>query len=360
MVGLDRMIPPDSDSIWVDWVYAVGIDGSRSMLSAIGGSMLGVAATAFSITISVVATASSTYGPRLVRNFMADRINQVVLGVLVSTFIYTLLVLRTIRSASDDLASPFVPHIAVNFAVLLAIADVALLVYFIHHIADSVQVNTLAHGVRRRFLTVIERWYPEETPEEMTRTLSDRPGGELIRAEKTGYIVDMDFEKIRSCAEEKDLRVTMIPGVGDHILPGEPLFRVWPESLADDVEKTLRGSVALGGLEVRAARHPFRGTTGRGTGGARAVHGDQRPVHSDQRRPGGGPRDRHRRISTGTRRHRGGRWRPALQLPDHRPRENRGHALRPDPSAHFRPGGGGRSAHRSGGQDRGGHHSFVD
>lgn len=51
MVGLDRMIPPDSDSIWVDWVYAVGIDGSRSMLSAIGGSMLGVAATAFSITI---------------------------------------------------------------------------------------------------------------------------------------------------------------------------------------------------------------------------------------------------------------------------------------------------------------------
>lgn len=214
MVGLDRMIPPDSDSIWVDWVYAVGIDGSRSMLSAIGGSMLGVAATAFSITISVVATASSTYGPRLVRNFMADRINQVVLGVLVSTFIYTLLVLRTIRSASDDLASPFVPHIAVNFAVLLAIADVALLVYFIHHIADSVQVNTLAHGVRRRFLTVIERWYPEETPEEMTRTLSDRPGGELIRAEKTGYIVDMDFEKIRSCAEEKDLRVTMIPGSG--------------------------------------------------------------------------------------------------------------------------------------------------
>lgn len=256
MVGLDRMIPPDSDSVWVDWVYAVGIDGSRSMLSAIGGSMLGVAATAFSITISVVATASSTYGPRLVRNFMADRINQVVLGVLVSTFIYTLLVLRTIRSASDDLASPFVPHIAVNFAVLLAIADVALLVYFIHHIADSVQVNTLAHGVRRRFLTVIERWYPEETPEEMTRTLSDRPGGELIRAEKTGYIVDMDFEKIRSCAEEKDLRVTMIPGVGDHILPGEPLFRVWPESLADDVEKTLRGSVALG--DSRSALQDIR------------------------------------------------------------------------------------------------------
>ncbi|MCT7061932.1 DUF2254 domain-containing protein, partial [Salmonella enterica] len=80
---------------WVAWVYAVGIDGSRAMLSAIGGSMLGVAATAFSITISVIATASSTYGPRLVRNFMADRGNQTVLGVLVATFVYALLVLRT-------------------------------------------------------------------------------------------------------------------------------------------------------------------------------------------------------------------------------------------------------------------------
>nr|WP_068148125.1 DUF2254 family protein [Rhodococcus corynebacterioides] len=54
-------------------LYHVGASGSRDILGAIGGSLLGVAATSFSITISVLATTSSTYGPRLVRNFMADR-----------------------------------------------------------------------------------------------------------------------------------------------------------------------------------------------------------------------------------------------------------------------------------------------
>ena len=37
---------------------ALGVDGSRGLLTVIGGSVLGVAATAFSITISVIATAS--------------------------------------------------------------------------------------------------------------------------------------------------------------------------------------------------------------------------------------------------------------------------------------------------------------
>ncbi|WP_082157541.1 DUF2254 domain-containing protein [Kocuria sp. SM24M-10] len=256
VVAVDRWLPEDLDSPWVAWVYAVGIDGSRSMLSAIGGSMLGVAATAFSITISVIATASSTYGPRLVRNFMADRGNQVVLGVLVSTFIYTLLVLRTIRSASDDLAQPFVPHLAVNLAVLMAVADVALVVYFIHHIADSVQVDTLVHGARRRLLDVIERWHPEEVPEELARTSGDRAGGGAVRADAVGYLVGVNFEGLRVHAEEPDVFVELVPRVGDHVLAEEPLFRVWPEHRAEELAEPLRRCVVIG--ESRSADQDVR------------------------------------------------------------------------------------------------------
>ncbi|MEX5302877.1 DUF2254 domain-containing protein [Kocuria sabuli] len=246
VVAVDRWLPENLDSPWISWLYAVGIDGSRGMLSAIGGSMLAVAATAFSITISVVATASSTYGPRLVRNFMADRGNQVVLGVLVSTFIYSLLVLRTIRSASDDLAQPFVPHLAVNLAVVLAVADVALVVYFIHHIADSVQVDTLVHGVRRRLLAVIERWHPEESPEELVRTAGGRRGGGQVSAGAVGYVITVNFGRLGSFAAEQDVFVELVPRVGDHVLPEEPLFRVWPEHRAEELADRLRRTVALG------------------------------------------------------------------------------------------------------------------
>ncbi|MFI7494014.1 DUF2254 domain-containing protein [Kocuria sp. M4R2S49] len=245
VVALDRWLPEGLDSPWVVWVYAVGIDGSRAMLAAIGGSMLGVAATAFSITISVIATASSTYGPRLVRNFMADRGNQVVLGVLVSTFIYTLLVLRTIRSASDDLAQPFVPHVAVNLAVVMAVADVALIVYFIHHIADSVQVDTLVRGARRHLLDVIDRWHPEEMPEELVRTVRHRGGGGEVTAGGDGYVVSVGFERLLDHAESGDVEVELVPRVGDHVLATEPLARVWPEHRAEELEGRLRRCVRL-------------------------------------------------------------------------------------------------------------------
>ena len=122
-------------------------DGGRSILTTIGTSMLTVAGTSFSITISVLATTSSTYGPRLVRNFMADRSNQFVLAMFTSTFLYCLIVLRSVRTASMT-GSAFVPTLGVHLAVLLAVVDVAVLVYFIHHIATSVQITTLQKRCR--------------------------------------------------------------------------------------------------------------------------------------------------------------------------------------------------------------------
>lgn len=256
MVAVDRALPDDLTSPWLSWMYAVGIDGSRSMLSSIGASMLGVAATAFSITISVVATASSTYGPRLVRNFMADRGNQAVLGVLVSTFLYTLLVLRTIRSADDDLARPFVPHLAVNVAVVLAVADVVLLVYFIHHIAASVRVETLAHGVRRNFRDVVERWHPQEAPEDLVRTAGPRAGGGEITAGSVGYLVTVDLDGLRALARDEDVVLALVPRVGDHILPSEALVRVWPGDRAGDLATRVRRSVRIG--DSRSAAQDVR------------------------------------------------------------------------------------------------------
>ncbi|GAA4282937.1 hypothetical protein GCM10022261_04680 [Brevibacterium daeguense] len=240
MVAVDRVLPDDLSSPWISWIYTVGIDGSRSMLSSIGASMLGVAATAFSITISVIATTSSTYGPRLVRNFMADRGNQLVLGVLVSTFVYTLLVLRTIRSAEDP-AAVFLPHLAVNFALVLAVADVAVVVYFIHHIASSVQVDTLVRGAQRRFGAVIERWHPREP----VPTTEPRSGGGEVTADAVGYVVSVEFQRLSALTDEQDVVVELAPRVGDHVLASTVLAHVWPAGRAQVLTDRLRQCVRI-------------------------------------------------------------------------------------------------------------------
>ena len=102
---------------WMDslpWLYAARPDGARSLLSSIGGSMIGVAGTTFSVTIAAVVYASGQYGPRLLSNFMSDRGNQVTLGTFIATFLYSLVVVRTIRSPGETPGEPgFVPQLAV-------------------------------------------------------------------------------------------------------------------------------------------------------------------------------------------------------------------------------------------------------
>jgi len=84
------------------WIYTGGANGAREVLSSVASSVISVAATAFSITIVALQLAASNYSPRLLRNFMQDTGNQLVLGIFIATFIYSLLVLRTIRGDGGD------------------------------------------------------------------------------------------------------------------------------------------------------------------------------------------------------------------------------------------------------------------
>jgi uncharacterized membrane protein len=125
------------------WIWAGGAEGAREILSTIAGSMITVAGVTFSITVVVLTLASSQFGPRLLRNFMRDSGNQVVLGTFISTFTYGLLVLRTIRSGDGP---EFVPHISVTVGMALALASLGVLIYFIHHVSVSINPRSSSPG----------------------------------------------------------------------------------------------------------------------------------------------------------------------------------------------------------------------
>ncbi|WP_156453586.1 DUF2254 family protein, partial [Methylobacterium sp. CCH5-D2] len=88
----------DPSSPNADWGWTGGAEGARALLSAVASSTIGVAGTTFSITIAALTLASNQMGPRLLRNFVRDARNQLVLGVFLGTFAYALMVLRTVRT----------------------------------------------------------------------------------------------------------------------------------------------------------------------------------------------------------------------------------------------------------------------
>ena len=251
-VFVDRQL----DLTWASTsALALGVDGSRGLLTVIGGSVLGVAATAFSITISVIAVASSSYGPRLVRNFMADRGNQLVLGVFVSTFAYCVLVLRSVTAADSDAGrEAFVPYLAVYLALLIALGNIGCLVYFIHHIADSIQITTLVETVRNDLRRVAAREYPEESRHEdgravpATRLDPDVPGVTEVLMGRTGYLNGVDSRTLVAFAADRDLVIEVVPRVGDHLIATEPITRVVSrkgEPVGEDLCATIRSKVTV-------------------------------------------------------------------------------------------------------------------
>ncbi len=226
----------------------MGVEGGRGILTAIAGSVLGVAATSFSITTAVLATASTTYGPRLVRNFMADSRNQFVLGSFGATFLYALMVLRSVRDATD-IGSVFVPSLAINFAILFSVLNVILLIYFIHHIADSIQISTLISRVRDDLIRSIESLYSLEKPDDESEekhlpthkvVLSDElPDNEPyhVRSQSDGFVTWVDHEAMARRAREHNALVKLLVQPGDYIFMGMAVADVW-QAHSDDESET--------------------------------------------------------------------------------------------------------------------------
>jgi uncharacterized membrane protein len=227
------------------WAYSLGPNGSRAILSAIAGSMATVATTAFSITIVALQLASSQFGPRLLRNFMQDTGNQVVLGTFIATFVYSLMVLRTINGVAEN---EFVPHLSVTCGIGLAIASIGVLIYFIHHSATSIQVDHVISRVGKELDAAIDRLFPEKLGRKKSQSAA--ASGDLpknfdqdalpIRSAQSGYIQAMDNEQLMQIAQKHQLLLQIQQRPGHFVVQGSGLVRVFP---GNQVNKALTAEI---------------------------------------------------------------------------------------------------------------------
>ena len=262
---------------WIDgvsWLYANKPDGARTLLSTVAGSMIGVAGVTFSITIASVVYASGQYGPRLLSNFMRDTGNQVTLGTFIATFLYCLLVLRTIRAADEgygganpamDAVGPFVPHLSILVGLALTLASIGVLIYFIHHVPKSILVSNVIAGIGRELVERIDTVFPEragtsapdiepppvahaQVPDDFYETAT------RVRADGDGYVQSIDADGLFDAAVEHDLVIRLRFRPGDFVTTAESLVLAWPPDRVDeDLMERIRSSFVWG-----ASRTPLQ------------------------------------------------------------------------------------------------------
>ncbi len=242
------------------WLYYGRTEGARATLSAIAGSMITVAGVTFSMTIVAVSFASAQFGPRLIGNFMRDRGNQVTLGTFISTFVYSLLTLRTVRSPADgdseNTLAAFVPHLSVLTAILLALASVAVLIYYIHHIPETINIGNITAQLGRELKSSVCSLFPESIAEGDASADEAEIGAEiepgrgvstLVRMETEGYLQAVDDESLMRIACNNDLVLRIQYRPGDFVVEGDVVAEAWSSSsVSNEVVRTLRTCFACG------------------------------------------------------------------------------------------------------------------
>jgi uncharacterized membrane protein len=226
------------------WVYAGGVAGARDVLGVVAAATIGVAGTTFSITVAALSLASNQMGPRLLRNFTRDAGNQYALGAFVATFAYALVVLRSVHEEENG---AFVPQLAVSVALLLAGVCIGVLVWFLHHVASSINLDRVVALVQRDLAGAIAGLprRGERAAQGGERLPAGGPGGAL-RARASGYLRVLDEAALVAWAAREDALLELAVRPGGFLFAGATIGTVRPARLAEAAETELAAAMALG------------------------------------------------------------------------------------------------------------------
>ena len=242
LLALDEALAREDPAFFL---YGGTAEGARSVLSAIAESMLTFTGLVFTITMLVLQLASSQLSPRVMRTFLRDQANQVVLGLFVATFVFTLVILRDVRTPVEG-NDGFVPGISIWVAFVLLLASVAAFVYYIDHMAHAIRASTVVANIAAETHDAIDRLYPDALSPD--GPAAGDAGGlrsvdRVVPAPRGGVVVGVDDEALTTLATQQDRQLEMVAAIGDFVPAGAPLLRLagtWDDEAIDEAREAIQ------------------------------------------------------------------------------------------------------------------------
>ncbi|MHB1445503.1 MAG: DUF2254 domain-containing protein [Acidimicrobiales bacterium] len=235
------------------WIRTGSADAGRAVLIGIAAAVITVVGVVFSITILALTLASQQFGPRMLRTFIRDVGTQLTLGIFVGSFVYAVLALGSITSSGPH--GQFVPHIGIAVSELLMFVDIAVLIYFIHHIAVTIQLPEVIARVAADLSRAIDESFPfpygtvgaeraerGHSASELAILLDEE--GLTVPAIRSGYLQFVGYGQLLAIAESTNAVIRLAHRPGHFVVAGRPLASVWPAAQAHQVANALaRGHI---------------------------------------------------------------------------------------------------------------------
>jgi uncharacterized membrane protein len=232
------------------WVISGSADAARQILTTIAAAIITVVGVVFSIILVTLTLASTQFGPRMLRNFIRDRGTQLTLGTFVATFVYSVLVLVSIGTGSHG---EFVPHIGVTVTLGLMVIDLAVLIYFIHHTAISIQLPQVIASIAADLAEAIEEQGSADNRPEQERGPSSaellnraEAGGGVLLAPESGYLQFIKHQNLVKLATKADAVISLEHRPGHFIVTGHRFATVWPPEAAPLIRQALGRAHIIG------------------------------------------------------------------------------------------------------------------
>lgn len=221
-------------------IFSNQADGARQVLSTIASTMMTVAGVTFSMTLISISFAGAQIGPRILSNFMNDRGNQITLGTFVSTFVFCLLVLRTVNGETEG-GAEFIPHISVLIAIIFALLSLGGLIYFINHIPQKMSMTESVDSTGDDLLKTIDSLYPEKIGQNKDSNsnsgidlYSKYSVNKIVTASGKGFIEYINASAIIKGAKKYDCVIEIYRRPGDYVCDGVELICVHSNDNLDD------------------------------------------------------------------------------------------------------------------------------
>lgn len=224
------VIPVRSGSLIDKMMFQGTAADARGVLIVVSATMITTTGIVFSLTVLSLQIASSQFSVRLLRTFLRDVPNQVVLAIFVSTFAYATGGLLTVGEHAGG--GEFVPKVAVTGSLALAFLSIGALIYFLHHLVHSIQIDTIMEGVQKRTLDLVDELFSVPCPHNAAPVRRPEPpaGAVPLLAPKSGYLQTVDVDDLADIAATTGHSVQLTTFVGDYITGGGHLGWCWRTS----------------------------------------------------------------------------------------------------------------------------------
>lgn len=205
-------------------IFLTSVELAKLILSTLAGALLTITTFTFSTIMVVLTMYSSDFSPRVVNNFLTDKISMKVLGIFIGGFFYCMLTLFSMRNSISDYSV-----LSATIAVVYAALCVFYFIAFIYRVSSSIQATKLIKRVYDETSEIIDRSIELQKKRKNIDTYeTDIFKGKIsLFSQRSGYLESIEFKKILDLLKDDSIRMIIRVDMGAFVSRNEEIASLY-------------------------------------------------------------------------------------------------------------------------------------